>query len=105
LKRDHLPDQVAHSSLARWMIARVWVSETRKHDADLAELALAHTEDDKTKAAYNRADMLEDRRRLMDAWAKQCAGTPTAKVVSIKGGPALASPKPPKARTPRRQGR
>jgi len=38
----------------------------------LSELALAHTDKDKVRAAYAREDMLEQRRPMMDAWAKHC---------------------------------
>jgi hypothetical protein len=39
----------------------------------VVEAALAHTIKDKAEAAYARSDLLEKRRPLMDAWAKQCA--------------------------------
>jgi integrase len=79
MKRDELTTHGFRSTF------RVWVSETRKHDGDLAEMALAHVEENKTKAAYNRTDMLAERRKLMDAWARLCAGAKTAKVVNING--------------------
>jgi hypothetical protein len=68
--------------------AQRWVSETRKHDNDHAELAMARIEDDKTKMAYNRTEMLEKRRKLMDTSGRYCAGTAGAKVVSIWTCPA-----------------
>lgn len=37
---------------------------------DLAERALAHTVANKVEAAYHRTDLLEQRRPLMEAWAK-----------------------------------
>jgi hypothetical protein len=36
----------------------------------LAERALAHTIANKVKAAYHRADWLQQRRPLMEAWVK-----------------------------------
>jgi hypothetical protein len=38
----------------------------------LSELALAHSDKDKTRAAYARGDLLEQRRPLMEAWAEHC---------------------------------
>lgn len=38
-------------------------------DSDVIERQLAHTEGNKTKAAYNRAAHLPERRRMMQAWA------------------------------------
>ncbi len=81
LKRMDRADLTTHGFRGTF---RVWVSETRKEDGDLAELALAHTEDNKTKDAYNQTDLLEKRRPLMAAWARYCASTPHAKVVSIR---------------------
>ena len=46
----------------------------------LSELALAHADKDKVRAAYAREDMLDQRRPMMDAWAAHCtpatAGAP-----------------------------
>ena len=36
---------------------------------DLIELQLAHTERNKVRAAYNRAQRLDERRKMMKAWA------------------------------------
>jgi integrase len=60
-----------------------WVQDTRKHDMDLAEKALAHKEKDKVKAAYARSDMLDGRRGLMNAWADWCASEPTDNIVGF----------------------
>ncbi|GAB7534599.1 tyrosine-type recombinase/integrase [Burkholderia sp. 3C] len=48
---------------------RDWASE-HGYARDLAERALAHTVTNKVEAAYHRTDLLEQRRPLMDAWAK-----------------------------------
>lgn len=42
----------------------------------LSELALAHTDKDKVRAAYARDDQLEQRRAMMDAWGAFCARKP-----------------------------
>lgn len=41
---------------------------------DLIELQLAHAERNKVRAAYNKAQRLEDRRRMMQAWADYLQG-------------------------------
>lgn len=51
---------------------RDWVSEETEFDGDIAEMALAHTIQNKVEAAYRRGNLLEKRRRLMDAWSKYC---------------------------------
>jgi integrase len=42
----------------------------RGYARDLAEPALAHTLANKVEAAYHRTDLLEQRRPLMEAWAR-----------------------------------
>jgi len=44
----------------------------------LSELALAHADKDKVRAAYAREDMCEQRRPMMDAWGEHCAKVPAA---------------------------
>jgi integrase len=56
---------------------RDWAAETGQ-PADIAEAALAHAVGDKTVAAYQRGDLLDRRRKLMDAWAAWCARAPAA---------------------------
>lgn len=51
---------------------RDWVSETTSFGGDLAEAALAHAIENKTEAAYRRGNLLEKRRKLMDAWGAYC---------------------------------
>ncbi len=51
---------------------RDWVSEATDFTPELAEMALAHVIQNATEAAYRRGDMLERRRRLMQAWADFC---------------------------------
>jgi integrase len=57
---------------------RDWVAEATRHLGEVAEAALAHTNGDKTEAAYQRGDRLEPRRRLMDDWAGFCRRTAVA---------------------------
>lgn len=47
---------------------RTWAAEHTQFPREVCEMALAHTLDDKVEAAYNRGDLLEKRRQLMNAW-------------------------------------
>ena len=55
---------------------RDWVAERTNSPAEVAEMALAHTVSDKTVAAYNRSDLFDRRRRLMQQWATFCIAPP-----------------------------
>lgn len=48
---------------------RDWASERTAHLREVIEQALAHLLKDKAEAAYQRGDLFEKRRRLMDDWA------------------------------------
>ena len=52
---------------------RDWAAERTNFPAEVAEMALAHTVDDKVEAAYRRGDLFEKRRQIMEAWAEFCA--------------------------------
>lgn len=62
-------------------------NESGLHRSDVIEAALAHTEGDDVRAAYNRASYADERRRLANWYADELArleaGVP-AKVVAIK---------------------
>lgn len=49
---------------------RTWVAERTGYPHEVAEAALAHTIGNKVVAAYQRGDLFEKRRRLMDEWAR-----------------------------------
>jgi integrase len=49
-----------------------WASECTGFPPEVAEMALAHTIDDKVEAAYRRGDLFGKRRLLMNAWAEFC---------------------------------
>jgi len=48
---------------------RDWASEATSFPREVAEMALAHTIENKVEAAYRRGDLLEKRREMMTAWA------------------------------------
>lgn len=70
--RDMGIDAVPHGFRSSF---RDWVAEETDFDGEIAEMALAHTIENKVEAAYRRGNLLEKRRKLMDAWAAYCEGT------------------------------
>jgi len=71
---------------------RDWAAERTTFPREVAEAALAHAIPDAVEAAYRRGDLVDKRRKLMDAWAAYCAKieTDAGKVVALA-----------RARTPR----
>lgn len=62
---------------------RVWAGEQTNLPREVCEFALAHVVRDKTEAAYQRSDLFEKRRKLMEAWAGYLAKMPTGEVVRL----------------------
>ena len=52
---------------------RDWAAECTGYAHEVAEMALAHTIENKVERAYRRGDLFEKRRRLMNDWAAYCA--------------------------------
>lgn len=53
---------------------------------DVIERQLAHTERNKVRAAYNRAQYLAERRKMMQAWADYLSGlTSAGQIVALRG--------------------
>ena len=50
-----------------------WAAECTNHTREIREKALAHVIGDETERAYQRGDLLEKRRLLMNDWANYCA--------------------------------
>ena len=48
---------------------RDWASEESGFTREVAEMALAHTIEDKVEAAYRRGDLFEKRQQMMQMWA------------------------------------
>jgi integrase len=53
-----------------------WASEVAHADREVIERSLAHAVKGKTEAAYNRVDLLDRRRALMDEWSAFLSATP-----------------------------
>jgi integrase len=67
---------------------RDWAAETTAFPTDVIELSLAHVTKNKTEAAYKRTDLLDKRRKLLEAWAAYCSRKPAVegKVLPMRGG-------------------
>lgn len=55
---------------------RDWSAECTSYAHEVAEMALAHSIDNKVERAYRRGDLFEKRRRLMNDWATYCSSIP-----------------------------
>ena len=63
---------------------RDWCAEMTNYPRELAEKALGHVLQDKVEAAYQRGDLFEKRRKLMESWTDYCLKEQTdANVVPI----------------------
>ncbi len=62
---------------------RDWAAERTNFPRAVCESALAHTLRDKTEAAYNRTDLFDRRRELMESWSRFATAKP-ADVVAIR---------------------
>jgi hypothetical protein len=63
---------------------RDWSGEVSSFPRDVAEMALAHTIENKVEAAYRRGDLFAKRRKMMQEWSEY-ANKQQVKVIPIKG--------------------
>jgi len=64
---------------------RDWCAERTYYPREICEQALAHTVGSSVERAYQRSDLIDRRRRLMDDWAGFCAQVhPTDNVIAIR---------------------
>ena len=70
LRRINRSDLTVHGFRSTF---RTWAAERTHFPREVCEAALAHVLKDKTEAAYQRGDLFDKRRRLMEAWADYCA--------------------------------
>jgi integrase len=63
-----------------------------RYPTDYIERQLAHAERDKTRASYNRAEYLSERKEMMQAWANMIddMAKPVNKITPIKHGRVVA---------------
>jgi integrase len=71
LKRMGYLDLTAHGFRSTF---KDWAAECTTYSAEVSEMALAHTIDNKVEAAYRRGDLFIKRAALMNDWACFCAG-------------------------------
>ena len=67
LLKDSGISAVAHGFRSSF---RMWAAECTNIPREVAELALGHINKDRVEAAYQRSDLFEKRRELMDQWAE-----------------------------------
>ncbi len=48
----------------------MWLTESQQASLEVAETIIAHQNGSLTERAYNRTDLLEQRRELMEVWEK-----------------------------------
>jgi integrase len=80
IRRLGYPDVTVHGTARSTF--RDWAGETTSFPSDVCEAALAHLRG-KTERAYQRGDLFNKRRRLMDAWAEYCASRPTKATADV----------------------
>jgi integrase len=66
------------------------MASTRLHElgwkSEIIEFQLAHADKNKIRGVYNRAEYLEDRKKMMQAWADYLESLKTgADVISFRG--------------------
>jgi integrase len=64
---------------------RDWAAEQTNFPREVAEIALAHAVGSATERAYQRGDLLEQRRKLMEMWARHCRAGASAGVLQFGG--------------------
>ncbi len=83
LKRMNRTDITVHGFRATFS---TWANETDTGRPDVIEACLAHRENDRIRAAYNRATFAVDRRKLLLAWAQFVeTGNQPGTVVELRG--------------------
>jgi hypothetical protein len=64
---------------------RTWAGDRTNFPREVIEAALAHTIGNKVEAAYQRGDLFDKRRRLMEAWPQFCAsGAAAGQVIPMQ---------------------
>ena len=80
VKEGKHPPYVPHGFRSSF---RDWVADETGYPDRLAEVALAHSVGSQVERAYQRSDMFEKRRKLMEEWGNYVALSAEGKVVSI----------------------
>lgn len=64
---------------------KTWAMEQTRFPREVIEKALAHVVGDETEQAYDRGDLFEKRRKLMEAWAGYCLSKPVERRDNVVG--------------------
>jgi len=64
---------------------KTWTTEKTDTDWLTGEMAMAHAIKDKSAATYQKGDLIDKRRRLMQKYSDYACATPLAKVVELRG--------------------
>jgi len=54
---------------------RTWGAEQTSYPPEMFEIALAHAVGDAIERAYQRSDLLDRRRQMMEDWSSFCGGS------------------------------
>lgn len=65
---------------------RDWAAECTAFPSEVCEMALAHVVENATEAAYRRGELLDKRRKLMEAWSAFCESHPGSNIVQFAPG-------------------
>ena len=63
---------------------RDWAAECTHFTNEVCEAALAHVIENKAEAAYRRGDLLDKRRKLMEAWSVYYMASKAGNVVALR---------------------
>jgi integrase len=80
LRRMQRHDLTTHGFRATF---KTWATEQTGFQREIIEKALAHRVGGKLEDAYQRGELLDKRRRLMNAWARFCSKPVSANVVTL----------------------
>ncbi|MFL6627460.1 MAG: tyrosine-type recombinase/integrase [Vitreoscilla sp.] len=83
LKRMKVQNETTVHGLCRSTFS-TWANETAAARPDVIEACLAHKEEDKIRAAYNRAQFTQERRALLEAWAEYLSKPVASNVVPFE---------------------
>jgi integrase len=83
MRLKRMGDHTVHGMRAAF---RTWAAERTSYATECIELSLAHNVGSKVEVAYQRSDLFDRRRQLMDAWAAYCNTTaaPTENVLQLR---------------------
>jgi len=80
LRRMERADLTAHGFRSTF---RTWAAERTGFQREVIEAAMAHTIESKVEAAYQRGDLFDKRRRLMQQWSTFCTAKPSASQANV----------------------